>query len=174
MNWNDAIYHVIDFRSFSSIWYWIVVAVLWSSVSYWVLGIPFDIIQRANRDGGQTEIDLVDLVRINVNRMLNTAAVSGIWLIGFAFFMLSLLASMGFYYKIEMAQALFLMFFPLSFVGALSVSTARLIAATAPEGKALFSILIRHRRWTQAIGMSAIFFSGLYGMYQNLSLLRGL
>lgn len=174
MDWNNAILHVINLRSFSSIWYWIMVAVVWSTASHWVLGVPFDMIQRAKRNGGQAELDLVDMVRINVNRQLTTAAVAGVWLIGILFFALSTLAGLGFIYKIEMAQAIFLLAFPISIIGAISVSTSRLIVATNPKGDALHSVLMRHRIWTQIIGMIAIFVTGLYGMFHNLSVVRGL
>lgn len=172
LDWSRAILHVIDLGSFSSLWYWIGVAIVWSTVSHWVLGIPYDLIQRAKRQGGQAETDLNDLVRINVNRQLNAAAVAGIWLIGILFFVLSMLAGLGFIYRIEVAQAIFLIVFPMSFVGALSVSTSRLIAATDPEGEALFAVLHRHRLWTQIIGMVAIFITGLYGMFHNLAVVR--
>ncbi|MCO4842732.1 MAG: component of SufBCD complex [Yoonia sp.] len=174
MDWNNAILHVINLRSFSSIWYWIMVAVVWSTASHWVLGVPFDMIQRAKRHGGQAELHLVDMVRINVNRQLTTAAVAGVWLIGILFFALSTLAGLGFIYNIEMAQAIFLLAFPISIIGAISVSTSRLIVATNPEGDALHNVLMRHRIWTQIIGMIAIFVTGLYGMFHNLAVVRGL
>tara|TARA_R110002167_G_scaffold306283_2_gene510889 strand:+ start:25840 stop:26391 length:552 start_codon:yes stop_codon:yes gene_type:complete len=174
LDWNNAILHVINLRSFSSLWYWIMVAVVWSTVSHWVLGVPFDMIQRAKRHGGQAEIDLSDMVRINVNRQLTTASVAGVWLIGILFFVLSALAGLGFLYGVELAQAIFLLALPMSFVGAMAVSTSRLIAATNPQGEALFAILLRHRLWTQIIGMIAIFVTGLYGMFQNLAVVRGL
>lgn len=164
--------HVIDLGSFSSLWYWIGVAIIWSTVSHWVLGVPYDMITRAKRHGGQAEADLHDMVRINVNRQLNVAAVAGIWLIAILFFVLSMLAALGFIYRIEVAQAIFLIVFPMSFVGALSVSTSRLIAATSPEGEALYAVLTRHRLWTQIIGMIAIFITGLYGMFHNLAVVR--
>ena len=44
---------IIDLRSFSNLWFWIALAVMWSSTSHWVLGIPHDMIQRAKREGGQ-------------------------------------------------------------------------------------------------------------------------
>lgn len=172
MDWNHALLQVIDFGSFSSIWYWIGVAIVWSTVSHRTLGVPHDMVQRARRHGGQAEVDLADLVRVNVNRQLNVAAVAGIWLIGLLFFVLTILAALGFYYRIEMAQAVFLVFLPLTFVGALTVSTSRLIDATKPEGEALFAILSRHRVMTQVIGLIAIFVTGLYGMFHNLAVVR--
>ena len=43
---------------------WIVLAVAWSSASHWVLGVPFDMVMRARRQGGQAAADLEDLARI--------------------------------------------------------------------------------------------------------------
>ena len=46
-------------RSFSNLWYWIALAVLWSTVSHWVLGVPFDMVQRAApATAGRRETDL--------------------------------------------------------------------------------------------------------------------
>ena len=72
MDWSKVLFQVIDLRSFSSVWYWIMLAVLWSSISHYVLGVPYDMITRARRQHGQIEEDMVDLVRINVNRMLGS------------------------------------------------------------------------------------------------------
>ena len=99
MDWFQLITEVIDLRSFSNLWYWIGLAVVWSTVSHWVLGVPYDIVLRARRRGGQAMEDLEDLARINVNRILQ---------------------------------------------------------------------LVRHRFWTQLIGMVAIFVTAMWGMYKNL------
>ena len=90
MDWSRALFQIIDLQSFSSLWYWIVVAVTWSSVSHFVLGIPYDLISRARRKGGQAEQDLVDLVRINVNRLLQIAQSAGLVLMGTVCFALSI------------------------------------------------------------------------------------
>lgn len=149
-------------------------AVTWSSISHYVLGVPYDLITRAKRHGGSDLADLTDLVRINVNRLLHISQAAGMILTAFVFFMLTSLAALGFYYWIELAQAVFLLAFPLSIVGLVTLSTARLIRATEPEGDQLFATLHRHRLWTQIIGMIAIFVTAMYGMYQNLDVVRGL
>ena len=51
-------------------------------ISYWVLGVPFDMVARARRYGGQAAEDLEDLIRINVNRLLFIGNVSGLWVLG--------------------------------------------------------------------------------------------
>jgi hypothetical protein len=161
---------MIDLRSFSNLWFWIALAVVWSSASHWVLGVPFDMIQRARSDGGQATVDFIDITRVNVNRLLYIGRVSGLWIIGFACFALTALVILGFWYDVEFAQALFLLGFPLSLVGLINLSTARLIEGEGYEPERLAKRLTRARLYTQFIGMVSIFVTALWGMYQNLSL----
>ncbi len=170
MNWYSSILELIDLRSFSNLWYWIALAAIWSSVSHWVLGVPYDIIQRARRNGGQAVTDLEDITRVNVNRLLFIGRVSGLWILGFVCFSLSALAMLGFWYDVEFAQAVFLMGFPMSLVGLLNLSTARLIESEGSSGELLYKRLLRCRIYTQMVGMVSIFVTALWGMYQNLSI----
>lgn len=169
MNWTNTLFEVIDMRSFSNLWFWIALAVVWSSVSHWVLGVPFDMVQRARKNGGQAEIDLHDLIRINVNRLLYIGQVSGLVLLSFLSFFLTSLAILAFVYDVEFAQAVFLLAFPMTLVGGLSLSTAKVIARDQPEGDVLYARLTKHRVITQFIGMVSIFVTAMYGMYQNLA-----
>lgn len=157
-------------RSFSNLWFWIVLAVVWSTASHWVLGVPFDMVLRAKRHGDGALDDLEDMVRINVNRLLYISQVSGLWLAGFSCFFLTLLGLMGFVYGMEFAQAVFLLAFPLTMVGLLSLSTAQVIRGEGSTGEQLYKRLNRHRLYTQIIGMVAIFVTALWGMYQNVNL----
>ena len=60
----------------------------------------------------------------------------------------------------------------MTLVGALRLRAARRIAAAAAAGAAvgpdLSRRLTRHRMTVQAIGMVAIFVTGMWGMWQNL------
>ena len=141
----STIREVIDLRSFSNLWYWIGLAVLWSSTSHWVLGVPYDLITRAHRQGGEAMNDLRDIVRVNVNRLLFVSRTAGDWLAGSAAALFTGLAIAGWYYRQEFCQAVFLLLFPMVFVGALSVMRAAQIAEHWPEGDALFKLLHRHR-----------------------------
>lgn len=170
MQWYQTIFEVIDMRSFSNLWFWIALAVLWSSTSHWVIGVPFDMIHRARRHGGQAQEDLEEMVRINVNRLMHIARVSGMWLAGIAAFVLTLLVLLGFYYDVEFAQAVFCLFFPMSIVGGLSLYTAYYIETHSLIGKALDRRLILHRLLTQVIGMFSILGTSMWGMFQNLNL----
>jgi len=168
MDWYSTIFELIDMRSFSNLWYWIALAVVWSASSHRVIGVPYDMIQRAGRHGGAAEQDLEDMVRINCNRLLYIAGVSGLWLLGFISAGLSSLALLAFWYGVEFAQAVFLLAFPMTFVGLLSLNSARIISEQQLAGKALRSRLYRHRLATQVVGMVSIFVTALWGMYQNL------
>jgi hypothetical protein len=141
---------------------------MWSTASHWVLGVPFDMVLRAKRVGGQTEIDLEDLVRINTNRLLHVGRVSGLWLLGIACFVLTGLAVLGFAYGLEFAQAVFMLMFPMSLVGLMSLSTAARIQEEEASGDLLRKRLTRHRLYVQILGMLSIFVTSLWGMFQNM------
>lgn len=168
MDWYDNVFELIDTRSFSNLWFWIALAVLWSSASHWVLGVPWDIVSRGHRQGGVAQSDVEAMVAINVRRLLFISVVAGLWIVSFAAFVLTALGVLGFVYWIELAQALFLLGFPLIFVALLTLRTARRIEAEAPAGEALFRVLLRHRVAVQGIGMVAILCAALFGMWHNM------
>ena len=168
MNLYQVLFELIDMRSFSNLWYWIMLAVMWSSASHWVLGVPFDLISRARRQGGALQDDLEVLVRINTGRMLFIAQTAGVWLVAFLGFMLTALLVLAVYYKVEFAQAVLFLLVPMSLLSMLSLRTAGLIVAGDNSGEALHRRLIRHRISTQALGMVSIFVTSMFGMYANL------
>ena len=165
----DILSNLLDLRSFSNLWYWIALAVVWSSASHWVLGVPWDMVGRARRKGGQAELDLVALTLINARRL------DGIWRdVGVAIalvfpFLISFLAVSGFVYRAEIAQAVFLFALPLSGVFALSMRLAhRLCTQEPPDPSVVIRALARHRIWVQMIGVVAIIVTAFWGMFQNL------
>jgi len=164
----QTILEVIDMRSFSNLWFWIMLAVVWSSASHWVLGVPYDLVLRARRYGEQTQVDLEDLVRINVNRTLYIAQVSGILILAFVSFVLTVLFILAMFYNVEFAQAVLFLAFPLSIIAMLNVSTAQQIFEESAKGELLYKRLSRHRLYTQIIGIISIFVTSIWGMYQNL------
>jgi hypothetical protein len=165
----DTVFAVIDMRSFSNLWYWIALAVLWSSTSHWVLGVPHDMIQRARREGGQAQADLEDLVRINANRLLYFVDQGGAIGVALACFWLTGIAVLAFYYDVEFAQAVFLLIAPMTLVVWLSIRACRRIMGGENVGEPLFRRMIIHRRVTQGIGMVAIFVTAMFGAWQNLN-----
>ena len=151
-------------------WYWIALALVWSQAAHYGLGVPYDLVQRARRLGGQAEVDLEDMVRVNCTRALNIGSISGLWITAIVFFALTGLALLGFVYRIEFAQAVFLILCPLALVGAMSLSMARLIVDRQLTGQDLHRRLTRHRYYIQLVGIVSIFITATWGMYQNLTL----
>ncbi|OSQ49285.1 component of SufBCD complex [Marivita geojedonensis] len=170
MDWYFTVFELIDMRSFSNLWFWIVLAVVWSSASHWVLGVPFDMVSRAKRRGGQAAEDLRDLLRINTGRLLYITEEAGLWIVAVGTFFLAGFVVLGWFYAVEIAQALFLIGFPMAMVSLLSVRTARLLRADGLELDAIYKRLSRHRLVVQAIGMVSIFVTAMWGMYVNLSI----
>lgn len=154
-------------RSFSNLWFWITLAYAWSAASHYVIGVPFDVLARAVKYGGQAEDDLKELVRINASRFTYIADTSGSWLVAFAFFALTGLGMMGFVYGIEFCQALFMIFAPMSLVFALSVRCARMVDHTSLTD--IRFRLKRQRMSIQVIGMISILVTSMWGMFHNLS-----
>ncbi len=165
----ETVFELIDMRSFSNLWFWIVLAVLWSSTSHWVLGVPWDMVQRAKTGDEQGVVDLHDMVRINCNRLLYIAHETGLLLAGFICFLLTSLVLLGFVYENEFSQALFLLAFPMTLVGLLSLNTATAITRRGLMGEALYKRMHHHRVATQIIGMLSILVTAMWGMLTNLS-----
>jgi len=160
-------FELIDTRSFSSLWFWITLAYAWSAASHYVIGVPYDVVARAVKYRGQVEADLKDLVRVNANRFIYIADTAGNWLVGVSFFAITAFALLGFYYRVEFSQALFLLFTPMSLVFALSVRCARRIDSTS---LADIRIKLRRQRLTiQVIGMLSILATSMWGMFYNMS-----
>lgn len=145
-------------------------AFVWSQAAHYGMGVPFDLVQRARRNGGQAEVDLEDMVRINCTRALRIGSVSGLWLTGFVFFALTGLAVLGFSFGIHFAQAVFLILCPMALVGAMALSLASQIVNRDLNGEDLHYLLTRHRYHIQVVGIVSIFITATWGMYQNLTL----
>ncbi|WP_096785756.1 component of SufBCD complex [Rhodobacter sp. CZR27] len=166
MDFYASISEVIDLRSFSNLWFWIALAVMWSTVSHWVMGVPWDLVQRARRRGGPAGEDVHQLARIYAARLRHMGSSAGAWLVGVVAFLLTTLGLLGFVYGLEFAQALLCLMLPMTLVGALSLHTAARIEPL--EGPALYHALASHRRRVQALGVVSIFVTAMWGMYQNL------
>lgn len=166
----STLFEIIDMRSFSNLWYWIGLAVLWSSTSHWTLGVPYDLLVRARRVGGEAERDFLDIVRINGNRILYIVEVSGLVILGLSCFIFTGLAMLGFVYGVEFAQAVFLLLFPVCLVMLINVRAARKLRAGDGTLEFTGKILTRCRIYTQIIGMISILITSLWGMYQNFSI----
>lgn len=170
MDLGGRIFELIDMRSFSNLWYWIVLAAMWSSLSHFVLGVPYDMVGRARKHAGQEMDDLNAQVHIKARRMLMVYDRAGTWIVAGLSFTLSMLLFLGFWFGLEFAQAVFLLMAPAMIVTFLRMQFAGRIIDNTIQGTALCDAITRNRFYTQLIGMISVFVTSLWGMYQNLSL----
>lgn len=170
LNWYDTVFALINMRSFSNLWYWIVLAIVWSMAGQRVLGVPWDMILRARKtEGDEVMADVSALLRIHVTRRLRIVQESGAVLAGLAAFVLTSLVLLAFVYGVEFAQAVFLLVVPFIPVTALSLRTARAIRDRDLDGLALVKAVQRLRLHIQLIGLASIFVTALWGMYHNMT-----
>ena len=154
---------LIDLRSFSNLWYWIALAVTWSTASHWILGVPFDMVLRARRQAGAAMDDLEAAMRVNVTRMLYIADEAGVFLVALGTCAMTMLILLGFIYHVEFCQALFLITFPMAIVFCLSLRLAGRLRANGTSGEDLCRAINRHRIVVQAIGVLSITMTATWG-----------
>ncbi len=176
-NWLAFLRETIDFTSYASIWYWIVLAAAWSAMTHRIMGVPWDMIRRANwqsAEGMRTAGDIAALVRIHVRRLKTIMDIAGPFAVGGAFFGLTVLAMLGFGYGFEFPQAAFLILFPIAVGRLMSVRLAYRLHAlmeegALPEGFELWRLLARHRLALQLLAALSILVTTFWGMAYILS-----
>lgn len=159
---------LIDFRSFSNLWYWIGLCVLWSSASHWVIGVPYDMVSRARREEGAALAALETLVAINSQRLLGQSRAHGVWAIGVLAFLFTSLFLLAALYGSEFALALLLILLPLAILAYVTLRACLKIEAGEGQGTALLRRLLLTRVTVQALGLASIFVASMVGMYVNL------
>lgn len=126
-------------------------------------------IHSARRHGGQAMEDLDQITAINLRRLMTIAGTPGLVLAGFSAFFITTAGTLGFVYRVELAQGLFCLALPLVLVVALTWRSCQRLTADSLTGDALVTALLHLRFWIQVIAMTAIFFTALFGMYANLA-----
>lgn len=165
------LFDLIETNSLSNIWFWLLLAVTWSTASHWVLGVPFDLVSRARREGGITEDRVLMILDVNLQRLSYIRRVAGALMIGMFSFFLTVFGILGFVYRFEFFQAMFLLAFPFVFVGLLSLRAAHILnqAEAYPRGEELYRFFRNHRLVVQFIGLVTIFFTSIWGMLVTIT-----
>lgn len=165
----ERLFSLIDMRSFSSVWFWIVVGLYWSVVSQSVLGASHDLILRAGRGSAQDQHDLHSLIGIHVRRRLLVMRRSGHWIVAFVTTILTLILLLAFAYRLEFAQALIVLLVPVTLVRLLELRLCFRIERESPDDTRLPRLLLQHRFWVQFMGVVAIFVTAVWGMLHVMS-----
>lgn len=119
----SALLALLDSRSFTSLWYWLGFAAVWSLASRNVLGIPSDVVMRARRDEAGRAMLLQWLVLVLPQWRIAPGMAMLLTALGCC--AVVVLAGLGFAYGLEAAQALFLLVAPMLVVLALRIRLAR-------------------------------------------------
>lgn len=162
----QSLIDLIDLRAFSSLWYWVLLTLAWSSVTSWVLGVPSDLLARARAGDTHAQTDLIQIAHIGARRRQEVWDETGIWLTFGATFVVATLAGLSFSGS-EAAQAALLLVAPLSGVSLITLRTARKVRQ-ADDTRAVITVLYRHRLMVHAIAICAIFATAVFGMYHVL------
>lgn len=170
MHFYLSLAELIDLRSFTSLWFWIVVAVFWSTRSHAPVGVPYDLIQRVGRDDNDiTWDDLHDVTRVAVKRRLMIGKRAGVVMGALGGFLIASLFVTGFLYRVEFAQAVFFLAFPSAIVGLLTQQAAQAIQTRGLQGPDLVRRLRLHRLATQVVGLLAIFVTAFWGIFHAMA-----
>lgn len=146
---------VFSFASFFSVWYWVLTVVVWSLVCQRTLGAPHDMVIRAARlPEVAARVDF--LARIGAERVAGIGETLGPAGAAAAGFALAGLATLAYAYRVEAAEATFLLVFPLAIVWVGLLRLARQVRAKGLAGEALRRRLARRRMINQAIAMVAM------------------
>ena len=170
MPFADNIFSLIDMRSFSSVWFWIVLALYWSAATQVILGVPHDLIVRARKGTEPQHLeDLHTLVGIHIRRKLTVMRRVGHWIVAFVAALLTLIFVLAFFYSLEFAQAVFLLLMPMTIVRLLGLRLALRVERENLRDARLCRALLTHRFWLQLLGMLSIFSAAIWGMLQVMT-----
>ena len=171
----------LDSRSFSTVWYWLLLLGLWSMTGRSVLGVPTEVVFRARATlrGGDVDspliLNLLDWLSLVLPRW-RLGRTEGTVFLGLAAFGLSSLGLLGFLYGLEMAQALTLMFAPFLLLFWMRILLARrlrpLMAQAEAEALPLAEVaaqavgrMIWHRFLVTLLSVVSVAFTALWGAY---------
>lgn len=140
-------------NSFDSVWYWGLVALIWTLSGNRVMGAPLDMVQRMPYDP-QAAQEVRVLARVAAHRTDDAVAGHAPLFGGALAFGLTSLILWGFFYGVLFAQALFFLLAPLCIMGVMRVRTAQVFLTTQPKGDTLYQFLM-HQRWRKQVIMIA-------------------
>ena len=151
-----AILTYLDYDTFLSVWYWVLVIVAWSLACHYTMGVPFDLVARADRQGGQHAADCDQLALIHARRIVSVLRRGGPVLVALTMFILVSLATLGFWFGYQVAVAFFLILAPIALVSVLGARLSMRVLAAGLSGEPLRRMIARRRFWDQVIGVCAI------------------
>jgi hypothetical protein len=142
--------------------------ILWSHVMHAPMGVPVDLVRRAQAGDAASQADLQALTGVRLNDAQRLSGMAP-WRAGGWSFGLALLAGLAFGYGVELAQAALALAAPFALVRWLEARAARAMA-DVPDMPALIRAHVALRRKVQGIGIAAVFLTSVYGMLWLLAM----
>ncbi|ARO14187.1 hypothetical protein BVG79_00835 [Ketogulonicigenium robustum] len=159
-----SIFDIISPRSFTSVWYWIGLALVWSIASGRAMGLSWDLVRRARKGDADARRDLDDAARIEIGRIARLTDKSGLFvtaLIGFCSISLILL---GWVYNVEFFRALTCLYLTWLALGLLDLRWALRIFHDEATGEPLRQRLVRLHWARQGVALVAVLVTLLIGV----------
>lgn len=150
-------------KSFDNIWYWMLLAVSWSLVTHWTMGVGNQDAREARDKGGKYLSNFETLVGIHCERTRESVERYGPSVVLVISFVLAMLATLGFWFWILFAQALFLLLFPLCLTTLASIMFANRQMREPLAGRELIRRYGKLRLLKQTIGVFAICTTSFWG-----------
>ncbi|MDF2234572.1 hypothetical protein P2H44_18585 [Albimonas sp. CAU 1670] len=159
-----------DDATFFSVWYWALTAVFWSMASYFTHGVPWDMLRRALREGGEDAYLCDAYARRMILRIDAFAHRWGAATGATVGFLLAMLATLGFLARSELALGLLMLAGPAALMVAAQAAEARRIAPRLHEidVEPLLAALYRRRAANRLAGMAAVVVSVAVLGYLNV------
>lgn len=153
-------FSLFSYVSFFSIWYWALTVFVWTLVCWRTLGVPHDMLLRAQRmPEAAGRVDLI--AGIHAERLGAIADRAGVPVAAGIGFALAALGALGFLTGIEVAKAAFLLLFPLALAEVGVLRLALQVRRKSMHGEALRRRLLRRRAMNQVIAVLAMLTAAL-------------
>jgi hypothetical protein len=112
---------IMTAKGFDSLWYWLLVSVIWVRAIQWTAGIPSDMMRAARRGSEQAKVDAMDLMGIHIRTITHEFNQFGTALVLLTCFVMASLATLGFWNNVPVLQGMFFIAFPAVILGALGI-----------------------------------------------------
>lgn len=145
------------------------IALMWAGLTRATMGVPYDLLARARRLGGQAQFDIEALARIHAERYVYYWSRGKLFQVAFLAFVLSGLFVLAGLFHFEFAQAILFLLLPLTMIAANSLRVAHRVLAGHGQGDALYTLILRHRFFVQVIGFTFISLTAVFGLFHNLT-----
>ncbi len=160
---------LMNFDSFWSLWFWIFHVVTWSLTSHFTMGVPYDLVVRANREedeDGPYQRAAENLINAQIFRFTALWRRYGLLITGNSAFLISVLVTLGTLGQLEFARALLTILGPLTLVYILTIRKALKLERWDLSGASLRRAIWRQRLINQLVGLLAIIMAVILAVYQ--------